>query len=224
MTALYFGVIVPTARWTAICTISVVACCGCSDQKTSAEKSGYEPAVEVPKSADSGRTQVASSPMASSVSDSSSRRSDVSEMERVQDDVRSIQTAVYDGNVEVVIGYTHPKIIELLGGQENAKVEFSALLSKLQSGGMKLESFAFPTPPTFMKSDASEFVIVPTLSVISTNAARVESLNYQVGNRKIGASNWTYIEGSRLNKQNVKDFLPDFPADYEFPKFYRKKL
>ena len=55
-------------------------------------------------------------------------------------------------------------------------------------------------------------------------ANTVESLNYQFGIRAIGTSKWTYIEGSRINKQNVRTLFSDFPSDYEFPEFYRKKL
>ena len=144
--------------------------------------------------------------------------------ELVQRDVCTILAAVYDADIDLVFEYTHPRVIELLGGQENAKVEFSALLSKLKSSGMKLESLTFPTSPTFLNSETNEFVIVPTLSIIAVGETRVESLNYQVGHREIGTSKWTYIEGSRINQQNVKEFFLDFPLDFKFPKFYRKKL
>lgn len=230
MTALYLGIIVPIARCVVICAISVVACCGCSRQKTSAAKSGYKPAVEkaetvpVAKSPVTGSKQDAASLSGPSGSDASSRESGASEAELVENDVRTLQNAAFDGDVDVVLEYTHPKIIEMLGGREKAKEDFQPKVARHKSLGMKVDSLTFPNTPTFLKSDTNEFVVVPTLILVSANGQKVEALNYQVGTRKIGTSKWTYIEGSRLKQQNVRDFLPDFPADYEFPKFYRKKL
>jgi hypothetical protein len=38
------------------------------------------------------------------------------------------------------------------------------------------------------------------------------------------STDWTYVEGSRLTKENVQSLFPGFPASYQFPPFYRKKL
>ncbi len=148
----------------------------------------------------------------------------VSDKDVVQEDVRKMASAVYGADVETVLGYTHPKILDLMGGRSRAKSALETAFSQFQSLGMKLESMTFPDDPTFLKTDVNHFVIVPTKSIISANAQRVESLNYQFGIRQIGTAKWKYIEGSRINRQNVTTLFPDFPADYEFPKFYRKKL
>jgi hypothetical protein len=147
-----------------------------------------------------------------------------SETEIVQTDVRRILNAVYQGDVDTVVGYTHPKIIELMGGITQTKSLLRTALSKTQGTRMTLESLTFPVDPTFLKTDLNHFVIVPTKSVVRANGQRLESLNYQVGIRAVGTSKWTYIEGSRINKQNVRTLFPDFPSDYEFPGFYRKRL
>jgi len=148
----------------------------------------------------------------------------ISNNEAVQADVRTNLNAIYNGDVETVLGFTHPKVIEMMGGQTEAKAVLKTALSKTQTMGMALESLAFPDDSTFLKTDMNHFVIVPTKSIITANGQRVESLNYQFGIRAIGTSKWTYIEGSRINNQNVKTLFPDFPPDFHFPAFYRKKL
>ena len=143
--------------------------------------------------------------------------------EVVQADVLTIQNAVYQGDVEVVLGYTHPKIIEMMGGRTHAKAGLQTALSKAQAQEVTLESFDFPDDPTFLRTDENHFVIVPTKSIITVNNQRIESLNYQFGIKTVGSSKWTYIEGSRINIQNVRILFPDFPSYYEFPEFYRRK-
>ncbi len=148
----------------------------------------------------------------------------LSDEDVVQEDARKLSNAVYNADVDTVLGYTHPKIIEMMGGTSQAKSALDAAFSKFQLLGMKLESMTFPKAPTFLKTDVNHFVIVPTKIIISANGQRLESLNYQFGIRRIGTTQWKYVEGSRINKQNVTTLFPDFPADYEFPEFYRRKL
>ena len=156
---------------------------------------------------------------------SDSPANSLSENEIVQTDVRTNLNAVYKGDVETVLGYTHPKIIEMMGGRTQAKTVLKHTLSRILATGIAVESLAFPEDPTFLKTETNHFVFVPTKSIVIANGQRVESLNYQFGIKAIGTSRWTYIEGSRINKLNVRTMFPDFPSDYdEFPEFYRKKL
>lgn len=146
------------------------------------------------------------------------------DIEAVQADVRRNFNAVYAGDVDTVLELTHPKIIELMGGASQARAVLEKMLREFKSSGMKLEVLTFPEKPSFAKSDAHDFAIVPTKSTIVVKGQRLESLNYQFGVRERGAAKWTYIEGSRITAANVGTFFPDFPSNYQFPRVYRKKL
>lgn len=143
---------------------------------------------------------------------------------RVQEDVRKCQAAVYSADVDVVLSFSHPKILELMGGIEKAKETLTKTLNKLKESEMKVESLEFPEPPRFFDSKSNHFVIISTHTIISSKGQKAESLNFQLGIKAIGENKWTYIEGSRLNNENVKQLFPDFPDNYEFPKCTRKKL
>lgn len=146
------------------------------------------------------------------------------EKRRIQSDVRKLATAVYSGDVDTILSYTHPIIINALGGETQAKTTLKLALIKQLGLGLKLESMKFPSEPTFLKSDLHLFAIVPTKSIMSAKGKRVESLNFQFGIRKHASKVWKYIEGSRITKQNISQMFPDFPKDYEFPKTSRKLL
>jgi|ERR1035437_3836539 hypothetical protein len=142
----------------------------------------------------------------------------------VQADVRRTLNAVYGGDIDTVLNFTHPDIIQQMGGASQAKTVLQKTLDQIQTAGMKVESLAFPETPTFTNSAAHEFVVVPTKLVIAVKGQRLESLNYQFGVREVSQTNWTYIEGSRITAENVRKFFPDFPSGFGFPKVYRKKL
>jgi hypothetical protein len=94
----------------------------------------------------------------------------------------------------------------------------------MQKNNMKLESLSFPVEPTCLPGTSRQFIIVPTLSVIESGGQRFESLNFQLGASESGDGQWTYVEGSRVNAENVQVLFPGFPRDYRFPPIYRKRL
>jgi hypothetical protein len=132
-----------------------------------------------------------------------------------------------DGNnadVETVMRYTHPSVIAMLGGKQSARKMVQDAVLFIKSTGLRVESLTFPRPPDVLEAGGRRFAVIPTLSILSTNGQRRESLNFQLGVLEPNSTDWTYVEGSRLTKENVQSLFPGFPASYRFPPFYRKKL
>lgn len=142
----------------------------------------------------------------------------------VQGDVQSMVRALYEGDLAKVLDFTHPTILKVLGGREQAMALLETSMSPLLERGMRIESLSFPGPPEFIESAGSVFAIVPTLSVMAMGDQRVESLNFQFGVLDASTDSWRYAEGSRINSGNVRSLFPDFPDGYRFPETYRRRL
>ena len=142
----------------------------------------------------------------------------------VQDDVAAMLAAPYRGDVDTMLRYTHPMILDQMGTREQAKAAMVQLTQQVLARKMKVESLKFPSPPDLLQVGERRFAIVPTLTVIAARDQRLESLHYQVGVLERGAEGWKYVDGSKVNAGTARTYFPDFPTDYQFPKLYRKKL
>jgi hypothetical protein len=147
-----------------------------------------------------------------------------SEPARVQADVGDLLHALYAGDVDTVLRYTHPSIVQMQGGMQPTRGAIQHAVSTLTNVGMRLESLRFPKPPEFIEGPDQRFVVVPTLSIITANGQQVESLNFQLGVLEKDSAEWRYVEGSRINDQNLQILFPGFPTGYAFPPSYRRKL
>jgi hypothetical protein len=146
------------------------------------------------------------------------------ETQTVQRDVERIVRAIYSGDVDLVLHSTYPGVIGAMGGSDVARRSLDHIVAQVRKSGMTLEAFSFPDPPQFFTAGGTRYVFVPTLSVVVVNGKRFESRNFQLGVLEAGATRWTYVEGSRLNPQNVHQLLPAFPSDRSFPPIQRKAL
>ena len=141
-----------------------------------------------------------------------------------QADVQSIVKAVYEGDVNVTMKYTHPTVIRLQGGEAAARRALEKAIGFIRQSGLSLESMTFPSAPICLQGKGRTFVIVPTLSIIAAGPQRFESLNFQVGVREPSSHEWKYVEGSRLDDRNIAILFPGFPSSYKLPSIYRKPL
>ncbi len=147
-----------------------------------------------------------------------------SDSETVQSDVRQMSAALYRGDVDSLLRFTHPEIVKALGGEPAARDALNQAVRQFQAIGMTLDSLVFPESPKFVSGNGRLFAIVPMESIISANNQKVQSLNFQFGVREADSVGWKYVEGSRLNKEILGALFPDFPPDYAFPPVARKKL
>ena len=143
---------------------------------------------------------------------------------RAQQDVQTLVSAVYGGDAQTVLKYTHPKVVQLQGGSTAARQAIRKVMEGMKTANMKMESLSFPAPATCVTVENRSFIVVPTLSIISAGGERFESLNYQLGVVEPGESSWTYVEGSRVNAQTIQLLFPGFPKDFKFPATYRKRI
>jgi hypothetical protein len=112
----------------------------------------------------------------------------------------------------------------MLGGAAQARDTMAKVTAQMKLTDTVIESFTFPEDPVFYTTDRQQYALVPYKMIISIRGVRVESLNYQFGNKLRGATNWTYIEGSRITTNNVYQFFPDFPKDAKFLTTSRTRL
>jgi len=163
-------------------------------------------------------------PIACGTSLAGERASPTDEAKLVQHDVDAIIRAIYRGDLDTVLEFTHPAIIQTLGGKSAARAAMAQTAQQIDRLEMKVESLSFPAQPDFLEGGGRRFVIVPTFMILATKTQRLESRNFQFGVLEPGSPRWTYIEGSRLTKDNVQKLFPGFPPNYEFPPCSRNVL
>ncbi len=170
-----------------------------------------------------GKTQVDKAPVEKSPADKEPSGSD--QIEKAQALAREYLTAFYKHDLETVVRMTNSKLIDSWGGPNKARQVMLVPVQRVLAEGTEVIDLRFPEDPVFTKSEVHEFVLVPTkLWLINRAAHRTELIDYVFGARPAAGGDWTFIEGSRINRANVGKYFRDFPADVPFPSRKLKRI
>lgn len=142
----------------------------------------------------------------------------------VQENVREITGALFAHDANSILKFTHPYVIEDMGGRGAALAVLEASFENYKDGVLAFESLEFPSPPVFVQSQDNFFVLVPTITIMVAKGQRVASTGYQFGVRAKGNANWKYIDGLTITRVTPQGLFPDFPTGVDLPETSQNNL
>jgi hypothetical protein len=142
---------------------------------------------------------------------------DTAAIKSIQDDVSNLLLAVQKQDSKTILDLTHPRVFEISGGRDKLEAALVMVFKQWQDAGMAFKSVEFPAPPTFHKGTESEYVVVPTHTVVTVSGKTIDARGFQLGARKIGESKWGFVDGAKLSKEVLALLFPDFPKDIALP-------
>ncbi|RCS46035.1 hypothetical protein DTL42_16230 [Bremerella cremea] len=137
--------------------------------------------------------------------------------QQVQQDLRRVMAATFEGDVDTLLGLTHEKVLEVVDDPEVAREAMRGVLATFQENNVSMDVLEFTTEPYFLESEKSHFVVIPIRMVLTIDEKKVEAIGYEFGQKKKTESEWKYIAGKKVNPQTVGNLFPDFPSDFKFP-------
>lgn len=144
--------------------------------------------------------------------------------ERVKDDARKVVDATFTGDIDMLVRLSHSKAIEQLGGEKEARQTYAFMVGVLKKTNAKKVDFTFTKEPQFLESESSHFVVLPTRLVISIGGSKAENKAYYFGQKSKAESEWKYLDSEEIHEENVQEFFPDFPEDFQFPEVSERQL
>ncbi len=141
--------------------------------------------------------------------------------EMVRQKAQQSSDALVNGDVETMVRFTHPKVVELMGGREKMAAVVRKGMAEMNAGGTKIVS-AKPEPPAeFVRMGTEEVAVVPFTLVMKVPGATLTQKTFLLGISSGQGKSWTFIDGAGLDDESIKKVLPDFPTQVKLPKKVR---
>lgn len=141
------------------------------------------------------------------------------ELDRIQGHVRSLHRAIFEGDATAALSLADAPWIVAVGGRDSFRQKVESLGAALKAAAVKVEfvGTVFQDEPTMLRGDKCDYVIVPSICVVSQEGNQVELRTFDLGVRRPGRSDWKYVSGDQLDEKQALLLYPTLPSGLKFP-------
>lgn len=113
--------------------------------------------------------------------------------------------------------FTHPKIIEMMGGLENMVAIMEKGMVEMESDGTRFLDVTFGEPTAVIKAgNELQCTLSQTISM-KVSEGRVVAKSAMIAIWVDGGTNWVFIDTSGKDIQTLRSLLPDLSMDLFIP-------
>jgi hypothetical protein len=125
--------------------------------------------------------------------------------------------AMERGDFAAILDTSHPKVIQLGGGRENMLRQVQKAMGDMKQQGFIIHSITVGQPTEPVTANAQAFSTVPTTMKAGLPEIIVTSDSYLLAVSEDRGVTWSYIDGSILTPDLMKQLFPDAPANFQLP-------
>jgi hypothetical protein len=134
--------------------------------------------------------------------------------------MRTVTEEMMAKKTDALTDHAHPAVVALIGGKEKAREMLPRMmlaeLTKLEELGFRVKSYEVAPPENIRQAGEWTFALVPTTMVTEGEKGRFTMKSHLLACRKTGGTKW-YLFRLGLPEAQVRQLLPEIPADYTWP-------
>lgn len=138
--------------------------------------------------------------------------------ETVLRDAKAASKATLEGNYDVLLNYTYPPILELMGGREAALKTIEASIEQMKSQGFVFEKADVVAVSDIVKEENQYRCYVENKNQMKMGNQRIFSKSFLLGIYDEEKKSWYFLEAERLKNKALTDkILPNFKTSLKIP-------
>jgi hypothetical protein len=128
--------------------------------------------------------------------------------------------AILKGDYAKIVDYTHPEVVEGMGGRESAIALTRRSMQQVESQGIKLVSVKNGKPSEIVLEGNELVAIVPYTMRSNANGKAITLESFVFGMSIPGTSRWVFMDGTTLSKEKIALRYPMFASKVSIPKVW----
>jgi hypothetical protein len=135
----------------------------------------------------------------------------------IKEQAELIAKALLNDDYEAIIRFTHPNVIELVGGRDkmvslikNGKIE-------MRQQGISFDKITIGKPSKTVRAGDEIHCLVPEIVYMKVPKGKMKSESQLIAVSRDKGTNWFFIDAVNLNKDNIKSVLPNYNFDLVLP-------
>ncbi len=160
-------------------------------------------------------TQIACGQIDSSVKQTKKESSVTNNYPNLKFQADEVGKATLEGDFEKLVDYTHPKVVEKLGGKEKMVAFLKQDSGQMKPEGFELVSVDVNNVKQIENIDNHLFSIIPMNLTINSPQGKFSQESYLIGISSNNGETWKFISG--VSRERFRLLFPNVADKLEFP-------
>ena len=136
---------------------------------------------------------------------------------KIKEQAQQTANALLQGDYETLMKFTHPKVIELIGGRDKMMTLLKNGTVEMQQQGVSFESVAIGDPSPTVKAGDELHCLVPQTIFMKVPKGKLKTESHLLAVSQDNGRNWVFIDTVKLDENNIKMVLPNYNFDLKLP-------
>lgn len=125
--------------------------------------------------------------------------------------------ALMEDDYVTLLKFTHPKVIEMLGGQEVMISLIRKGKVEMEQQGIKIESATFGEASDPVKAGDEIHCLIPQIVTVKVPNGRMKNTAHLLAVSKNNGGHWYFLDTANLTAEQIKSFLPNYNSELKLP-------
>lgn len=136
---------------------------------------------------------------------------------KIKDEANKSAQALMSNDLETVIRYTYPLIIEKMGGKERAISTLQQSYAQMQTSGVKFESVTIGNPAQIEEDGSLMHALVPQTIQMKVPDGRLIQDGYLLAISENGGEQWYFLDATNLTDAILSQVFPTLAGKITIP-------
>lgn len=134
------------------------------------------------------------------------------------ENAKTVSKATLDMDFETVLTYTHPNVVELMGGKDNAVTLLKTQFDKMIAEGFVFEIAEVKKLTDFAKEKDTYHCLIELYNQMKMGSSRIKAKSYVFGIYDDSVKHWFFVEANQLKNPSLRDMaFKDFSTSLTLP-------
>lgn len=136
---------------------------------------------------------------------------------KIKEQAEQMASALLHGDYETMVKFTHPKVVELIGGRDKMISLLKNGTLEMQQQGISFESVIIGEPSSIVKAGEDLHCLIPQTIFMKVPKGKLKTESHLLAISKDKGIHWVFIDTVKLDKDNVKMVVPNYNPELQLP-------
>jgi len=138
-------------------------------------------------------------------------------LQEVSATAQRFATAFEKKNWPGALDETHPNVLQLSGGRENAEKQMSEVMRKVFAQGMRLQALKLGKPLLIQQEGGWLVTFVPAMTIMTNSEARITINSYLLALKGPEDKRWYVVDGAMITPEILARIAPELEDKISLP-------